>query len=93
MHEMLHMYYPQATEETIIQAEPVFEIAFRCYDTLQSSQPQRDFFIRLCKDNDKLRRWAGLPKFDSLLIQTYEKKLLGEQQNKPNLSGMLKEKL
>ena len=33
MHEMLHIYFPQADEEIIVQAEAVFETAFLCYES------------------------------------------------------------
>jgi hypothetical protein len=86
MHEMLHMYYPQATEEIIIQAETAFKIAFLCYDTLYPNQPQRDFFVQLCKEGDRLIKWAGLPKFDFGKIRAFEKELLAEVQDKEKAS-------
>jgi len=76
VHEVLHIYYPQLKEKTIEDADDVFEMAFLCYDSLYHDQPQRDFFLELCRSEDKLRKWAGLPKFDAGEVSKYELRLL-----------------
>jgi hypothetical protein len=67
VHEVLHIYYPQLNEKDIEDADEVFETAFLCYDSLYHDQPQREFFLELCRSGDRLRKWAGLPKFDAIV--------------------------
>jgi hypothetical protein len=54
----------------------MLERAFRCYDALYTNQPNRDFFMELCREDEKLSKWAGLPKFDVLAIRKFEEEIL-----------------
>jgi len=76
LHEVLHIFYPKLSERIIEKATDVFERAFLCYDILYNDQPNRDFFLKLCHVDDVLRKWAGLPKFETNAIFTYEQNLL-----------------
>jgi len=78
IHEVLHAYYPYLKEEEIKQAEAVVAYALQCYTKLYDSQVHRDFFLELCRANDQLRKWSGLPKFNFGHIYRYEQRLLSE---------------
>jgi hypothetical protein len=89
IHEILHIYFPQAEEEIIVQAEGVFETAFLCYGSLYGIQQRRNFFLELCKESSRLLKWAGLPKFDASKISEFEEELF--KNSKKDNAGVSKE--
>lgn len=88
VHEILHFYFPQLGEKPVETASSVFEKAFRCYETLHNNKPpeamdeQTPFFLYLCKENDRLRKMAGLPEFSASTINKYEERMIEENREK-----------